>query len=203
MLFPEGNGGGVVGCRFKRYLLNATRGERSLRFPQHDGTDTVAPVCFEDVDGDDVAPMAVVGGKDESRDLAIVLGHQAVGAWKAKVVAEFAARICDSRLIACLVDCIERFKILGLIFSKGKSQRHKEFVPQKNARRKTKMAELTILKERGANLLLLWRRGLLLLLFRHVRFALVGRSAGAWFFIARKERLEGRNLKRHLLAGGK
>ena|SRR5689334_20294511 len=37
VLFPEGNGGGVVGCRFKRYLLNAIRGERSLCFTQHHG----------------------------------------------------------------------------------------------------------------------------------------------------------------------
>src|SRR4029077_19598452 len=102
------NGGGVVGCRFKRYLLNAIRGKRSLRFPQHHGADAVTTVGFEDVDGDDVAPMAVVGGKDESSSLVIRLGHQAVGAWEAKIVAEVAARICDSRLVACLVDGIER-----------------------------------------------------------------------------------------------
>lgn len=125
MLFPEGNGGGVVGCRFKRYLLDAIRGERSLSFTQHHGADAVTPVGFEDVDGDDVGPMAVVGGKDESGDLVIVLGHQAICSREAKVVAEVAARICDSRLIACLVDCVERLKILGLIFSEAKSRGHK------------------------------------------------------------------------------
>jgi hypothetical protein len=125
VLFPEGNGGGIVGCRFKRYLLNATRGERSLRFSQHHGADAVTTVGFEDVEGDDVAPMAVVGRKDESSSLVIRLGNQAVGAWEAKIVAEVAARICDSRRVACLVDCIERLKIPGLIFSKAESRGHK------------------------------------------------------------------------------
>jgi hypothetical protein len=125
VLFPEGNGGGIVGCRFKRYLLNAIRGERPLGLPQHHGANAVTTVRFEDVDGDDVAPVAGVGGKDESSSLVPRLGHQAVGSREAKVVAEVAARICDSRLIACLVDCIERLEIPGLIFSETKSRGHK------------------------------------------------------------------------------
>ena len=108
-------------------------------------------VRFEDVDGDDVAPMAVVSRKYESRDLIVVLGHQAVGASKAKIIAEVAARICDSRLVACLVDCVERLKIQGLIFSEPESRRHKLFVPQKITGRKTKMAELPVRPERSAN----------------------------------------------------
>jgi hypothetical protein len=84
----------------------------------------VTTVGFEDVEGDDVAPMAVVARKDESSSLVIRLGNQAVGAWEAKIVAEVAARICDSRRVACLVDCIERLKIPGLIFSE-ESRGHK------------------------------------------------------------------------------
>jgi hypothetical protein len=69
--------------------------------------------------------LAGVGGKDESGSLVPRLGHNAVGTWEAKVVAKIAARICDSRLVACLVDCIERFKILGAILSQAKGWGHK------------------------------------------------------------------------------
>ena len=95
VLFPEGNGGGVVGCRLKPYLLDAIRGESSLRFAKHHGADAVTTVGFEDVYGDDVAQMAGAGGKDESSSLIPRLGYQAVCSWKAEVPAEVAPRVGD------------------------------------------------------------------------------------------------------------
>lgn len=124
VLFPEGNGGCVVSCGFESHLANAARGKFSLRFMQHHGAHTVVTVWLKDIDRDDVAPCVIVGGEDESGDVVLRFGYQAVGAWKAKIVAEVAARICDCGLVACLVDGIERFEILRPVFSEAKSQWH-------------------------------------------------------------------------------
>lgn len=124
MLFPEGNGGCVVCCRFEPHLADAARSQFSLRFMQHHGAHAVTTVGLEDIDGNDVAPFVIVGGEDESGRVVLRFGYQAIGAWKAEIVAEVAARICDCRLVACLVDGIERFEILRPVFSETKIQWH-------------------------------------------------------------------------------
>ena len=69
----------------------------------------------EDVDGDDVAEGGFVRGHAEAGDFGggFGFGDDAIAAWEAEVISEFALGIGDGGIVAGLVDYVEGFEIFG------------------------------------------------------------------------------------------
>ena len=75
---PEGNGGAVIGCGFKRDLAHAGFGQAPLGFVESSRTGPQAPISPEDVDGDDVTPDFTMRGKNEPDGFAVHFRDDAI-----------------------------------------------------------------------------------------------------------------------------